>query len=118
MPREKHRIKEVSLEGKIYHVGYKVLTKDMKSLGLRKNHNILTYPINKWFYLPEEKIIPGKKDEGGIWVARTLSDANKLRKYMLEKNTKTRVFKAAIDQVLYSNSYRIKTNGVLLFEEV
>lgn len=100
-------------------VGYKVVTGDLKSLGLRKNPNILEFKINEWFYLPRKDIEEGEKDWGGIWVARTLSNAKKLKDYMKNKyNKETRIFKTALDKILYLNSYRIKTNGIKLVEEI
>lgn len=117
---ENHRnFKTVSLDGKDYVLGYRVVTKDLKSLGLRKNPNILTYPINEWFNLPPCWIKEGKGDWGGIWTAITPSNGFKLQKYMLEHyNKKTRIFKAALADILYYNSYRIKTSGICMFEEI
>ena len=109
----------MNLEGKICFVGYRVLTKDLKSLGLRRNPNILQYPIREWYFLPEDKIIEGKNDFGGIWVVRTFGNARKLSEYMKEKHdTETRLFKSAVDKILFENSYRIKTNGIYLAEEL
>lgn len=113
------RINIVNLENRTYLIGYKVVTQDLKSLGLRNNPNILQYPINKWYFLPKEKIKRDSKDYGGIWVTRTLSDAKKLSKYMKDKyNIKTRIFKTTLDQILFFNSYRIKTNGIMLYKEI
>ena len=87
------------------NIGYKVVTRDMKSLGLRKNPNILTFPFQKWLYLPANQIKKGKQDFGGIWVTKNLSGAKKLQRYMLDKyNQKTRIFKSKLDKILYSNS--------------
>lgn len=109
----------ISLFEKIYFLGYKVVTKDMKSLGLRRNPNILKFKLDEWFYLPIKDIEESKNDWGGIWVARTLGDARRLKKYMKGKhNQETRIFKTTLDKILYSNSYRIKTNAVCLFEEI
>ena len=99
--------------------GYKVVTTDLKSLGLRKNPNILTYPLGEWFELPRSELRKGKGDYGGIWLCKTKSAAKKLKKYMMDKHqVATRVFKAYINEVLYSNSYRIKTDGIMLAEEM
>ena len=113
------RIHTLTLDGKTYNLGFKVVTKDLKSLGLRKNPNIIQYPVGEWYFLPEERIREGKKDFGGIWVARTLSGAEMLRKYMRKKHsTRTRIFRSALDEILYSNDYRMKTNGIRMFEEI
>lgn len=96
---------------------YKVFTKDLQSLGLKNNPNILTYTPNEWIYV--EEVIEGIDDYGGIWVYSTLSNARKMVKYMLEKyDVSTRTFIVNIDQVLYHNSYRTKTNGIYLKEEI
>jgi len=101
------------------NIAYRVVTEDMKSLGLRKNPNILTYPIGEWFYLPKSQIVSGNGDYGGIWVCKKLSSAKALYNYMRDKyNIATRIFKAQFDKDLYSNSYRTKTNGVKLLEEI
>lgn len=100
-------------------IGYKVVTEDLKSLGLRKNPNILTYPIGNWFFLEESKVEEGSGDWGGIWLCRTPSGARQLRKYMWTRHqVKTRIFKSQTAKILFSNSYRIKTNGILLLEEI
>lgn len=109
----------ITLNGKSYQIGFKVVTKDMKSLGLRKNPNIIQFPVRQWYFLSDEQLLSGKSDWGGIWVARTHSNARRLKEYMAEKySQKTRIFRTAIDKVLYSNSYRVKTNGVNLLEEL
>ena len=115
-----HKMQTVDLEGRVYPAGYRVLTKELKSLGLRNNPNIIQYPIGEWYFLPAEQLKRGKEDWGGIWVARNLSFARNLVKYMKEKhNVETRVFKAAIDRILYNgSSYRVKTNGIYLIEEL
>lgn len=99
--------------------GYKVVTQDLKSLGLRNNPNILTYPIGKWFDLPRNQLKRGKSDWGGIWVCRTKGAARALKKYMLKKHGITaRIFKAYINEVLYGNDYRIKTDGICMTIEL
>ncbi|MEI6731956.1 MAG: hypothetical protein WCK90_04735 [archaeon] len=105
--------------GNIYSLGFKVVTEDLKSLGLRKNPNIITYEPGVWHYLSQDKIKPGKDDFGGIWAARSISGAKMLRKYMRNHySQKTRIFRAALDNILYANSYRVKTNGINLVEEI
>lgn len=112
-------IQSIKIYGREYPLGYKVVTKDMKSLGLRNNPNILEFELGKWIYLLKNEVEKSKNDWGGIWVARTLSGAKKLGEYMDRKYRQpTRIFKTALDDILYYNSYRIKTNGVKLFEEI
>ena len=113
------RLQSMVLNGKEHSLGYRVLTQDMQSLGLRRNPNIITYPFNEWYFLPSGKVEPGKKDWGGIWVCRLKSDGKKLMDYMKEKHNKeTRLFRACLADILYYNSYRVKTNGIFLFEEI
>ena len=98
---------------------YKVVTKNLKSLGLRRNPNILKYYISKWKFLPNTEIKSGEQDYGGIWVCNTLSGANKLKQYMKDKyNKSVRIFTCLIDKILYQNSYRLKTNGIKLIKEI
>ena len=101
------------------NIAYKVVTQNLQSLGLRKNPNIMTFKLDEWIYLPKKDIVSGKGDWGGIWVAKQKSGATKLKKYMKNKyNIDTRIFVTQIDNILFSNSYRIKTNGVRLLEEI
>jgi len=62
------------LENKI---GYKVVIRGMKSLGLRNNKNILKYPLRKWYFLSSNKIKKGKEDYGGIWLCKSKRGARK-----------------------------------------
>ncbi len=112
-------ILQTEFEGKQYFCGYKVVKIDMTSLGLRKNPNIMTFKLNEWIYLPEENVVEGVSDYGGIWLARTPGSARAYVRYMArEYNVKTRVFLSLVDQILFSNQGRIKTNGLRLLEEV
>ncbi len=96
---------------------FKVTTSNRKSLGLRRNPTILTFPLGRWIKSPIVK--EGKSDAGGIWLAVSLSNARHLAKYMLEKyGERCRIFKASIGKVLFRNSYRIKTDKVRCDEEV
>jgi hypothetical protein len=116
---DNHKIQTITLDDKVYNLGFKVVTQNLESLGLRKNPNIIKFPISEWYFLQENQIVHGQGDFGGIWVARTLSGAKGLQKYMKKQyNQETRIFKTAIDQILYSNSYRMKTNGVNMLEEI
>jgi len=95
---------------------YKVVTSDLKSLGLRKNPNILVFPLNIWVNEPNP--LKGNKDSGGIWVTRHKFNATKLLKYMKKKGIECRIFRCLIGNVLYENSYRLKTDRVMLCEEI
>jgi hypothetical protein len=113
------KIHTVTLDGRVYSLGFKVVTEDLESLGLRRNPHILQYPVCEWYFLPQDNIRKGPDDFGGIWVARTLSGARGLRRYMQKQYSQnTRIFRAALDEILYANDYRVKTNGINMFEEV
>lgn len=45
---------------------YKVFTEELKSLGLRKNPNIITFIPNEWYFLDKDNIVEGVSDFGGI----------------------------------------------------
>ena len=112
------RIQTITLDHKIYSLGFKVVTTNLRSLGLRQNPNILQYKIGQWYVLPAEQIQDGNNDWGGIWAARTMSGAKMLQKYMEKKyDHKTRIFRTALDEIIFSNQYRIKTKGINLVEE-
>jgi len=109
----------VKIEGQFYPLGYKIVTDEMKSLGLRKNPNIMTFNVGEWAKLPDEEVIVGKGDEGGIWTAISKGSIKTLKNYMLEMYGKeTRAFLTAMDRPVYANSYRIKSQGVMLLEEI
>lgn len=98
---------------------YRVLTENMRSLGLRKNPNIIQYSLNRKIELKSEDIVPGKDDFGGIWVCSKLSNAKTLKKYMLRKHgVNARIFEAQIGNILYENSYRTKTDSIILTKEI
>jgi len=117
--QKEYNIHTVVIEGEIYPMGYRVVTEDLQSLGLRGNPNIIKYSVGEWFRLLPEEIEEGKGDWGGIWLARTPSKAKEYKKYMREKHaTQTRVFRAAVGDILFCNSGRIKTDAMLMFEEI
>jgi len=94
---------------------YKVVTTDLTSLGLRRNPTILEYKLNKWVKSPT--VIEGNSDNGGIWVVKTKSNANKLIKYMKKMHKiNCLMFKAKVGKILYENSYRIKVDKVKIYE--
>lgn len=96
---------------------YKVVTKDLQSLGLRRNPNIMTFPVDEWVYEPKGRIDYSKADLGGIWVAQTLSGAKGLVRYMKKKNVPVKFFECEIGNILYENSYRVKTDKVKLMKQ-
>jgi hypothetical protein len=98
---------------------YKVFTSDLKSLGLRKNPNILQFAPGETHQLPDNQIEEGQGDWGGIWVTSNRSGAKKITEYMLEKyDIPCRIFEVQVGDILYQNNYRLKTDSVLLLAEV
>ena len=98
---------------------FKVVTPDMQSLGLRKNPHILTFQPGEWLSLPDDQIVQGRGVWGGIWAAAKIGGANTLVKYMADQyDLKCRLFRAQIGKVLYENSYRVKTDRILLVQEL
>ena len=95
---------------------YKVVTKYNKSLGLRKNPNIITFLINKWVYEPTPS--EGKQDTGGIWCCEKLSSARALKKYYEKRYGTALIYECEIGDILYQNSYRTKTNKIKLIKEI
>lgn len=113
-------LKTEIIEGKAYPVGYRVVKKkDLSSLGLRRNPHILHYPINEWLYLKKKDIQEGPQDWGGIAILRNISQARWMQDYMLDMHsTETRVFKAAFRDVVHLKERSIKTNAIMMYEEI
>lgn len=108
-----------TIGGVQYPLGYKIVTEDQKSLGLRKNPNIMTFPTGVWVILPDEQITVDNDDWGGIWTALNKGSIKILKYYMWNKyGTPTRAFLTAMYRPVYANSYRIKSQGVMLLEEI
>jgi len=108
-----------TIEGISRPVIFKVVTESYQSLGLRRNPNILTFPPGRWVILDDDLIVPGKGDWGGIWSALTQSKAKGLSNYMKDKkNINTNIFLTALDKPLYANSYRVKSVGIMLLQEI
>ncbi len=96
---------------------YKVVTDDMKSLGLKNNTNIVTYPINEWVIHPTPKT--GKRDDGGYWATKTIGIAKDLVRYMWYKHQKsTRIFKCTGEGILFMNTRRVKLRKIRLESEI
>lgn len=91
--------------------GFKVLRKNLKSLG------ILGAPLKQYYFniwnKAEKPLSPHPKKGGGIWLAKTLRDARKLQKYVLKtRGIKTRIFYCKIGKIIFQTSGRIKTNKI------
>jgi hypothetical protein len=118
-------VKEVPInfqkhEGLWLPTGYKVLTKDLVSVGLRNcpEEKRLEYVLNDWTNI-EEEFTPDNADSGGLWVAKRLGSARTLKKYMWDKHgIETRIFDCLAGQNYFDvSSYRFKTDKIMLVEE-
>ncbi len=111
----------VKIERNWYPLGYKVVTLDNKSLGLRKNPTIYTYDIGKWKIMSEEEVIRDDVDVGGIFSGASLASARKTQKYCLERQKdpfETQIFFAAVYKPFLANGYKVKSQGIMLLEEL
>lgn len=104
---------------------YKVVTKDMRSLGLRNNPNRITFTVGEWIRLPKNQVKSGRGDWGGIWVVTTAGEAKGLKRYAEVERRKDRlkncrIFVTRIGEILYENKSktRIKTNAVYFEAEL
>lgn len=105
--------------GVLKPVVFKVVTEKLQSLGLRKNPSIMTFRIGEWIMLPDDELEIGNADQGGIWSALKLSGAKTLAAYMTKNyGVRVRIFLAMAEKPVYANSYRVKSQGVFLFEEL
>jgi hypothetical protein len=95
---------------------YKVVTKNNLSLGLRKNPNIMHFPVSNWVFEPNP--LYGNMDNGGIWCTRSLSNARKLKKYYEERYGEALIYLCNIGNILYENSYRVKTDMIYLIKNI
>ena len=101
---------------------YKVVDENLKSLGLRPKGRrvpIIQYAIGQWTY-PLEPISDDPDKGGGLWANPKKSDAFQLVKYVQKRyGQQARVFLCLIGEILCSpSSYRVKTDKVMLLEEV
>ena len=107
------------IDGLYYPLGYKVMDENLRSLGLRKNPNIMTFPVDEWVRLPDDEVSPGSADWGGIWSALRKGSIKTLRNYCWEQyGMRTRAFLVAMERPVFANSYRIKSQGVRLLKEI
>lgn len=100
-------------------VAFKVVTQDLKSLGLAGNPNIMRFNLYEWTKLLDLEVVAGSGDYGGIWSTIEKSEANGLKNYVKKKHDKeTRMFLVALDNPVYANNRRIKSQGVFLLDEI
>lgn len=96
---------------------FKVLTSDMKSVGLL-GARPLKYRHSKWTR-PLEPLSDHPRKGGGLWAVKKLSHARQIKKYLKKKHgINARIFHCRIGKIIYQSSYRIKTDKVMLLAEV
>lgn len=110
------------IDGEFFPLGYKVVDENLRSLGLRNNPNIMTFLIGEWIKLPDDQVTVGNthwSGWGGIWTAREKGSVATLKNYMIEQyGVETKGFLTAVFRPVFANSYRIKSQGVMLLEEI
>lgn len=101
-----------------YPLGYKVVTENLESLGLRNNPTPMVFPVGEWV-IENNALEYGNKDWGGIWTALRKGSIKTLKTHCMETwEMETRGFLTAIDNPVFANSYRIKSRGVMLLREI
>lgn len=96
---------------------FKVVKKDLTSVGLL-GAAVIQYKIGDWVY-PLEPLSNNHLRGGGLWVLKTRSDAYRFKRYVETKHGfNVRIFTCEIGIVLFQTSYRIKTDRVMLKEEL
>jgi hypothetical protein len=109
----------VKISCRWYPLGYRVTTLDNKSLGLAGNTDILTYKLNGWVGIRKKDLIPGIQSRGGVWTAIDRSGAWDLERHCRERwNMRTKTFLAAVRNPVGATSYRIKSQAIMLLEEL
>ena len=96
---------------------FKVVKEDLTSVGLL-GASIVQYKVGEWVY-PLEPLSNDRFKGGGLWVLKTSSDARRFKRYMNKKHGfDVRIFTCEIGIVLFYTSYRLKTDRVMLKEEI
>jgi hypothetical protein len=99
-------------------LGYKIVTQNLESLGLRNNPTPMKFPIGEWVF-EEKNLEYNANDFGGIWTALRIGSVKTLKEHCRKTwNMKTRGFLTAMYNPVYSNQYRIKSEGVMLLKEI
>ena len=102
------KIHTLELSGDTVPIGYKVVDTDLRSTGLSNTPQV-QYLEGEWVHY----------NEYGIWSGRVPSTARWLGKYIREAHSKdTRVFITALDEVIGASKMGVKSNGIMLLEEV
>lgn len=88
-----------------YPLAYKIVTDD--------------FPLEKWVLIPDNQVTPTKETAGGIWTALNKGMVLIYKKHIFEEHgIEVRAFLTAMYRPVYANSYRIKSQGVMLLTEI
>lgn len=108
------------VDGTEYPIGFKAVTTDLHSLGLRGNvkdmtppeTRIMAYEIGKWTD-ETAALVPADADWGGIWCGRTPGEAAKIERYFEETKRKDAIVLAVLmKEPIYAKPDRVKCAGV------
>ncbi len=96
---------------------FKVVSDDLTSVGLLGAAK-LQYKVGEWVY-PLEPLSDHPRRGGGLWVIRKRGAAFRMRRYLLDNhNLRARVFSCRIGDIILETSYRLKTDKVMLLDEL
>lgn len=96
---------------------FKVVTEDLKSVGLL-GATPIQYTVGEWTH-PLEPLSNHPRKGGGLWVYRKRGAAMASKRYMSHQHGKAvRIFSCLIGNIIYETSYRVKTDKVMLVEEI
>lgn len=111
----------IEIGGKPYPLGYRVTTLENQSLDLDHHGNILTYEQGRWVGIPKENLIADINGRGGVWTSTNLNTAQNLQRRILAKTDyamRTRIYLAAIDNPVFADRNRVKSEKIMLLEEL
>lgn len=101
------KIHELEMKGQIYQIGYKVVTEDLKSTGLRK-HRIVQFDLDDW-----------NESRRGTWSARIPSFAKYVRSWMKHRyKVRTRTFIVALDDILEVTKNGVRAKRIKFLKEL
>lgn len=111
----------VKIEERWYPLGYRLVRPDLTSLRLKRNPTPLQYYIGKWVKLPKNELVAEMVDIGGIFSGAGLGEARKTEASCLSRQKdpfQPLFFYAALYRPIAANSYAVKSQGLMLLEEL
>ena len=104
----KHKVHEREIDGIICPIGYKVVTTDLKSTGLRKTPVVQFY-VDVW----------NINEVFGVWAARVPSFATYVRSWIKQRyGIDTRTFIVELKRVRDVRKHGVHANGIRFLEEL